>query len=167
MGAKTLDELLEDAEKASGESSTNLPTLKEAGDKVCGEVVQVLREERYKTPGVFQTNIVVQVASGFAGGEPIPPGRYKVYLGSASLTHIADTYGFCPGDKVALVLKREIATGKGSPMKDFSVEIIDARGRDVKRNLALQLERRAVPVAPMSPAVASAAPGESKDGIPF
>lgn len=95
---------------------------------------------------------------GHAAGQDIPAGKYKMYLGSATLDRIAKTYGFKLGDKVALVLKRELPTGKATPMKDYSVAIIDAQGRDVKANLALQQERTGVPVPPKD---------ESKnDGIP-
>jgi hypothetical protein len=174
MGSKTLNEILADAKAASGEASTSLPTLRDSGDFVSFEVLQVLRENRYKDPDRMQTNLIIQVASGRAAGEDISPGKYKLYMGSATLDRIAKTYNFKLGDKVALVLQREISTGKGNAMKDYSVEIVDARGRDVKRNLALQLERQEDPgqnklelaATPATPA-APAAPSDPKDSIPF
>ena len=146
MGKKTLDEILADARTASGEASIKLPTLVDGGDFVSFEVLQVLLEHKYKDETQSQTNLVVQVASGHAAGEDIAPGKYKAYMGSATLDRIVHTYGFKPGDRVALVLQRELSTGKNNPMKDFSVEIFDSRERDVKRDFALQKERRGVPV---------------------
>jgi hypothetical protein len=174
MSTKTLDEILADAKAASGEASTSLPTLRDIGDFVTFEVLEALQEHRYKDENRMQTNLVVQLASGRAAGQDIPPGKYKMYLGSATLDRIAKLYGFKPGDKVALVLQRELQTGKATPMKDYSVEIVDARGRDVKRNIALQQERTPVqtdlpfgqPAAPAASA-APAAPSDPKDGIPF
>ena len=167
MGTKTLDEILAAAKTASGEASTSLPTLRDKSDFVSFEVLQVLLEHRYKDETRMQINLIIQLGKGHAAGEDIPTGKYKMYLGSATLDRIAKTYGFKPGDKVALVLQRELQTGKATPMKDYSVEIIDAQGRDVKRNIALQMERRAVPV----PSAAPAAPVTPEDGftdeIPF
>lgn len=172
MASKTLEEILEDAKKASGESSTNLPVLRDEGDYVVFRVVEALREERYKSPGQYQTNVIIQVAEGKAGGESIEAGKYKLYCGSAVLTRIADTYGFKHGDQVALVLKREVQTGKGNPMKDFSYEGYDARGRNIKDNLALQMERRGEqqniePVAEDKPTLPQPDDARVKDGIPF
>ena len=150
MSTKTMDEILADAKASTGESATNLPSLREIGDHVAFEVVQVLRELRYKDLVNYQINLIIQVTSGTSGGEPIDPGRYKLYCGSAALGRIAETYGFLRGDRVALVLQRTIPTGKGSPMKDFSYSGYDVQGQNIKNNLGLRQRRISEMNAPVS-----------------
>lgn len=141
MANKTLDEMLTAAKASAGEASTTLPTLKDVGDYATFTVAQVMVEKRYRDETRTQTNLAVDLSAGVTGGQSIPPGRYKLYMGSSVLDRIVHQYGFRPGDKVALVLQREVQTGKATAMKDFAVEITDAQGRDVKRNYQLQLER--------------------------